>query len=277
MPNLKKQLKNAQEDLDEKRVLTMPKTALNEDGETEQFNLLHGYCDAEGVVHKTFTLREMTGKDEEQASAIGSANNGSKVVALLLERCVKSIGTITRKSVGVDEWSKIFKKMLVGDLDYMMLKLREISLGGEFEASNTCPNCKASLKTFISTDELEITPFGGEDEIEFCLPRGFRDKDNNIHKEGTMRLPTGEDREILTPVAVKNASKGKTLMLTRVCKFKDGYPVTEEIMSSLTLRDREYLQKLIEERFFGIKPTFPVTCTSCGLEFEGSLGASNFI
>ena len=66
-------------------------------------------------------------------------------------------------------------------------------------------------------------------------------------------------------------------MLTRLCKFEDGLYVTEDVMRDLTVRDREYLQKLLQENLFGIDLEIDVTCTSCGEEFKGNLNTSNFI
>lgn len=281
-PKLKKNVAN-EEILDE--VLTPEERApvynntieVNEEGETDKFNLLAGYIDDDGNLHSTFTLREMTGRDEEAISKSDLRQNGAKLVSTLLERCVVSIGSLTRKEVGNDKWKEIIRSLLVGDQDYMLIKLRELSMGGEVEVNHTCPNCKENLKTFLELSELEIEPFKGQRTIQFSLPRGFKDKKGVLHKEGTLRLPTGQDREILTPIAKKNLAQASTLMLTRVCVFEDGLYVTEDVMRDLTVRDREYLQKLLQENLFGVKLEVDVVCTSCGEDFRGNLNTTNFI
>ena len=262
---------------EEKAPVYNSRIEVNEDGETEQFELLAGYTDDEGVLHKTFTLREMTGRDEEAISKSDVQQNPSKLVSVLLERCVTSIGTLTRKSVGTEKWKDIIKSLYVGDQDFMLIKLRELSMGGEIEVTHTCPYCKESLKTILDVSELEVEPFKGERVIQFSLPKGYRDKKGVVHKDGTLRLPTGQDREILTPIARKNVAQASTLMLTRLCKFEDGLYVTEDVMRDLTVRDREYLQKVLQENLFGINLEIDVTCTSCGEEFKGNLNATNFI
>lgn len=250
---------------------------VNEDGETEKFNLLAGYIDEEGNHHTTFTLREMTGRDEEAISKSDTKQNGAKLISTLLERCVLSIGTLTRKSVGGEKWKEIIRSLLVGDQDYMLVKLRELSMGGEIEVTHTCPYCKESLKTILDVSELEVEPFKGQRVVPFSLIKGYKDKKGEVHKDGTMRLPTGQDREILTPIARKNVAQASTLMLTRLCKFEDGLYVTEDVMRDLTVRDREYLQKLLQENMFGINLEVEVTCTSCGEDFKGNLNSTNFI
>ena len=250
---------------------------VNEDGETDKFNLLAGYVDKEGNHHTTFTLREMTGRDEEAISKADVKQNGAKLISTLLERCVLSIGSLTKKSVGIDGWKDVIKGLLVGDQDYMLIKLRELSMGSEIEVTHTCPHCKQSLKTMLDVSELEIEPFKGQRVVSFSLPKGYKDKKGVVHKDGTMRLPTGQDREVLTPIARKNVAQASTLMLTRICKFDDGLYVTEDIMRDLTVRDREYLQKELQENLFGLNLELDVTCTNCGEDFRGNLNSTNFI
>ena len=243
------------------------------------FEMLAGYKDKDGVTHKEFTLREMTGKDEEAIHKSDVKSNGSKVVSVLLSRCVTRIGTLTPKSLGKQKWEELIKSLLTGDQDYMLIQLRKMSIGDEIELNHVCPNkdCKAKLNTVLSIDELEVIPFSGERVIEFELPRGYKDKKGVLHKTGTLRLPTGLDREVLTPLAKTNLAKAETVMLTRLCKFDDGAYIDDDVMGSLSIRDREYLQKLLQEHFFGVKLETEITCDSCGETFMGSFNASNFI
>ena len=250
---------------------------VNEDGETDKFELLAGYVDKDGNHHTTFTFREMTGRDEEAISKADIRQNGAKLVSTLLERCVTSIGTLTKKELGAEKWKEVIKSLYVGDQDFMLIKIRELSMGGEIEVTHVCPNCNANLKTILDVSELEIEPYKGRASIPFTLPKGYRDKKGEIHKDGCLRLPTGQDREILTPIAKKNVAQASTLMLTRLCKFDDGLFVTEDVMRDLTVRDREYLQKLLRENLFGVNLEIDVVCTDCGEEFRGNLNSTNFI
>lgn len=254
--------------------------SLADEEETQVFTMLAGYKDSDGVTHKEFTLREMTGRDEEAIHKSDVKSNGSKVVSTLLTRCVTSIGTLTPKSVGGrDKWENIIKSLFVGDQDYMLLQLRKLSIGEEIEVNHVCPNkeCKAKLHTILDVDELEVIPFAGEREVAFELPRGYKDRKGNVHTTGVMRLPTGLDREILTPLAKSNMAKAETVMLTRLCKFDDGVHVDDDVMSSLSIRDREHLQKLLQKQLFGVKLETEVVCDVCGEAFTGSFNASNFI
>lgn len=245
----------------------------------ESFEMLAGIKDGDGVTHKDFTMREMTGRDEEAVHKADVKNNGSKVASVLLSRCITSIGNLTPKSLGKKKWEDLIKSLYTGDQDYMLIQLRKLSIGEDIEVNHVCPNkeCKAKLKTTLSVDELEIVDFQGDREIEFTLPRGYKDRKGVVHNSGVMRLPTGFDREILTPLAKNNLAKAETVMLTRLCKFDSGTHVDDDVMSSLVVRDREYLQKLLQEHYFGVKLEMEVTCDSCGESFTGTFNASNFI
>jgi len=255
------------------------KISLADGDDEEVFEMLAGYKDEDGVIHKDFTLREITGKDEEAIQHNGVKSNGAKIINVLLSRCVTRIGAYTPKSLGKDKWEKLIKNLLVGDQDYIFSHLRKLSVGDEIQLVHVCPNrdCKAKLETFVDLDEFEIIPFGGNREIDFELPKGYEDKKGVIHRTGIVRLPNGLDRELLTPAAKANEARAETIMLTRVCTFEDGLSVDEEIMGNLVRRDRDYLQKLLRDNLFGVNPEIDITCDSCGETFKGSLNASNFI
>jgi len=242
------------------------------------YEMLAGYKDPEtGTIHREFTLREMTGRDEEAINKADVKVNGSKVISTLLTRCVTRIGSITPSSVGGSaEWSKVIRSIYVGDQDLMLMKLRKLSIGEEIEVSHVCPSCGAKLNTVLDIDELEVIDFKGVREIDFCLPKGYKDKKGVVHKEGKMRIPTGLDREILTPLAKSNRAKAETTMLTRLCQFNDGAYVDDDVMSGLAIRDREYLSKLLLENNFGIRLEVNITCDQCGDNFDGALNAVNF-
>lgn len=248
--------------------------------ENKVYDLLAGYVDKDGVTHKTFTLREMTGADEEFVNRADIKSNGAKVSTALLSRCVLSVGTLTRKSFNSPkEWENIFKEMYTGDRDIILLELRRISIGDTIEVSHTCPNpeCKAKLKTEILVDELKINEFDGLREIPFELPKGYKDKKGVIHKQGVMRRPNGLDGELLTPLAKNNIAKAETLLLTRICKFSDGAYIDDSVMASLSIKDRNYLQSLLNDHQFGIDMTVDIMCDHCGEYFKGNLNQSNFI
>ena len=248
---------------------------VSEDGYVHDVPMLAGYVDRNGVLHNTFTYREMNGRDEEAINKADVRSNGAKIVNVLVERCVSQIGTLTKKEYGA-QWGTIVRELLGGDLDYMAFKIRELSKGKEVEFIHKCPNCGTKLTTIVNTDEFNIKPFMGQSAIDFTLIRGYKDAKGVVHKEGTLRLPNGLDREIVTPIMKKNSSTGVTMLLTRLVAFHDGALVTQNGINDLSLRDRDYLEKIISENVFGIDTSVEIICSSCGQDISGEAGQSNF-
>lgn len=247
-----------------------------EDGYVHDIPLLAGYRDKDGMIHTTFSFREMNGKDEEAISKADIRSNGAKLANTLVERCVNQIGTIYKKDVGLSAWSEIVRELLGGDIDYMVFKIRELSKGKEVEFQHTCPHCGQKLTTIVNTDEFNIKPFLGMYEIPFELKRGYKDPKKEYHKTGKLRLPNGFDREIVTPLFKKNSSTATSMLLTRLMSFDDGAYVLQNNVAEMTLRDREILEKIVAENSFGIDTTLDIVCSSCGMDISGEVGQSNF-
>lgn len=263
------------DEIEEENMRTLGDIPVDENGYAHD-ELLAGYEDEDGVVHTEFAYREMNGKDEEAISKPEIRGNSAKVVNVLVERCVVSIGTYDKKTLGAKKWGDLVRKLLGGDLDYIILKIRELSKGKEIKFNHVCPNCKSKLTTIVDTDEFEIIPYTGMSEIPFSLPRGYLDKDGNRHTDGTIRLMNGLDREIMVPIFRKNEATGTTMMFTRLVKFNDGLRVTNDVISSLGLMDREYLEELVKENVFGVDTRLDLECNVCGESLAGEIGTSNF-
>lgn len=272
----KDELEKVVSQIEDENIRTLGEIEVSEDGLVHDVPLLAGYVDSDGVLHNTFTYREMNGKDEEAISKADVRSNGAKMVNVLVERCVVAIGSLTKKECGA-RWGTIVREMLGGDLDYMAFKIRELSKGKEVEFNHKCPNCGSILTTIINTDEFNIIPFRGQQVINFTLPRGYKDGKGEIHKEGVLRLQNGFDREIVTPMFKKNASTAMTMLLTRLISFNDDAVVTQNQISEMTLRDRDVLEKIIKENSFGIDTHIDnIMCSTCGQDLSGEVGQSNF-
>lgn len=245
--------------------------------ETETFHMPCGYVTEDGERISSFTVREMTGEDEEAIGGNEMKKNPTKAVNALLTRCTTSIGNMTKKTEGAERWREIIKSLYVGDADYIMIKIRQVSHGDEISFTSECPHCKTVLKTEISVNELPFVEFKGETIIPFELPKGYVDKKGVKHIEGTMRIPNGVDREILMSLAQKNLPKANTALLTRVCKFNDKFPVDESVMRGLKVGDREYLNNLLGDSNFGYKFTADLECPECEEVSNVTLNAQNFI
>lgn len=273
------ELTKVSEEIDEEEIRRFnPETPVaDEDGIIRNAPLLAGYVDENGTLHDTFSYREMTGKDEEAISKADIRSNGAKLINTLVERCVVAIGTLTKKECGGIKWAKIIREMLGGDLDYMAFKIRELSKGNEVTFQHKCPNCGQKLITVVGTDEFEIKPFKGDFSVEFTLDRGYKNKANGAYiKNGTLDLPNGYVREIVTPIFKKNPATATTMLLTKCLHF-DGAVISQQSVSEMTTKDRSILENIIKENTFGIDTAIDgIMCENCGQDLSGEIGESNF-
>ena len=248
----------------------------DEDGIVRDVPLLAG-IEYNGELLKTFSYREMNGRDEEAINKNEVRSNGAKFALTLVERCVFDIGGVTKKEVGLSEWKNLVRKALSADITYMMMKIRQISLGNDVEVSSKCPRCQTKLKTIVGINEIEedIIPFSGNFEIPFELPsKGYKDIHGNYHKTGSLRMPCGEDLEIVIPEMAKNVSSGTTLLLTRIISFDDGTKPMKDRIANMGTRDRRYLEELLNDNTFGMRETVEITCVNCGEVMEVGFGSS---
>lgn len=245
---------------------------------TETSNFLKGYKDENGVMHTEFEYREMNGTDEEAIAKPKVKSSGSLITRTLLERCIVRIGAIEKSSVKPSEWTAIIQSLAIGDQDLALLKIREVSLGEDFEVSHKCPSCKTKINSVFTLDELPLIPYNGMEEVEFELPRGYKDKDGVVHKFGVMRYATGLDREALDKVVSQNPSIANTLLLARCIKSLGDVPLTDDLLRNLSMKDRNYLFNLIREIAFGYDVSdFEIECPSCGRELNISFNQTDFL
>jgi len=236
-----------------------------------------GYRDESGVLHTLFVYRDMDGEDEEALGKANVKNDAYKIAETMLTRCLVQIGNIDKKRVSADEWRKVVKSLSIGDQDIAILRIREEAVGTEIKVSHVCPSCGNKLETVIDTSELNIIPYGGEDEIEFELPKGLRVK-NGMAKKGIIRLPDGTDRQMLSDIASKDISKANSLLLVRtLVKLENVEVITDDTVKKMSLRDRKYLLSVISEHAFGVDTSIEITCPSCGHSQKTSMQVLNFM
>ena len=111
-------------------------------------------------------------------------------------------------------------------------------------------------------------------EFEFTLPRGYVDKDGNLHKQGTMRLATAMDE--ITPLrdlrVKSNQAYLAVMLLDRVITKLGSLPeVNTGIIENLFSADFSYLQDFYRRINEDGMAKVPTSCPECNHEFEVDL------
>ena len=106
---------------------------------------------------------------------------------------------------------------------------------------------------------------------EFTLPRGYIDKDGNLHKKGKMRLATASDEIIplRDPRVQQNPSYLTIILLSRVItELGDVTSIDTSLVENLFTADLGYLQELYNRINQYADATIKMTCPHCSNDIE---------
>ena len=110
-----------------------------------------------------------------------------------------------------------------------------------------------------------------ETEFEFELPKGYVDKNGDVHKRGVMRLATAAD-EILPmrdPRVQQNAGYLTIILLSRVItQLGTLSTINTHVIESLFTMDLAYLQDLYQRINMSDMPSYKVVCPHCNQQIE---------
>jgi hypothetical protein len=112
-------------------------------------------------------------------------------------------------------------------------------------------------------------------EFEFTLPRGYVDKDGNLHKKGVMRLATAKDE--IAPLTDFRVQKNRAflviILLSRVItKLGNLGEVTTDVIENLYSADLSYLQEFYRRVNEDGAAVVKTSCPHCEQEFDFDLG-----
>ena len=182
------------------------------------------------------TIRPMTFEDEK---ALVSAGKNDDPVNLILQRCTTNIR---------------IPDLLSMDKLYLIMKLREISYGDDYNTLLICSHCKAENPTTVKLSQLNVNPVPDdfEDPITVMLP--------TLKKEAKVRLPRVRDEKMMMDTATA---------LDQVWRFVseiDGHSdksIIARVVDKLPLRDVRTILNAIKTDF-GVDTKIKFECGSCG-------------
>ena len=116
-------------------------------------------------------------------------------------------------------------------------------------------------------------------EYEFILPRGYVDKEGNLHREGVMRLANAKDE--IVPLNELRVQRYRAyliiVLLSRVIsRLGNLNEVNTGVVENLFASDLRFLEEMYN-RINEDEATLTVSCPECGVSFEreyGRLGES---
>ena len=113
-------------------------------------------------------------------------------------------------------------------------------------------------------------------EFGFKLPRGYIDKDGNLHRDGIMRLSNAKDEihPLQDPRVQSNQAYLIVILLSRVItKLGDIKDINPGIMENLFASDLSYLQHFYNQINGNGKAIQEVVCPECEKQFDVELSS----
>tara|TARA_R110000796_G_scaffold230171_1_gene347802 strand:- start:1212 stop:1958 length:747 start_codon:yes stop_codon:yes gene_type:complete len=182
------------------------------------------------------TIRPMTFEDEK---SIVSAKKEHDPVNLVLQRCVTNVKV---------------PDLLPMDKLYLIMKLREISYGDEYNTLLLCQECTAENPMTVKLSELNVNPVPDDfsDPIEITLPQ--------LGKKAHVRLPRVKDERLFldTDAALNQ--------LWRFVADIDGHSdksIISAVMDKLPLIDVRTILNTIKSDY-GVDTKIKFECKECG-------------
>lgn len=182
------------------------------------------------------TLRPMTFEDEK---ALLSASPEEDPMNIILSRCTKNIRIMD---------------LLQMDKLYLIMKLREISYGDDYDVLLICPKCNAENPTQIKLSELPVFPVPDD----FCDPIEVHLK--TIDKMCKVRLPRVKDANMF------DSGKDAVENLWRFVSEIDGHTdksIIHPVVEKLPLADIKRIMNAFNMPY-GIQTQAKLKCSSCG-------------
>jgi hypothetical protein len=227
-----------------------------------------GLVDDAGTVHDEVELRALSGRDEELLAE--TAGNTAALVTAVLSRCVERIGAISEVDAGV------VRRLLVGDRQFILLRLRELTFGPDVRGSVPCPwpDCGERVGISFSTTDVPVTQSEDKGPVyTYVLSDAALSDAGEARRTVEFRLPTGADQELLSPLLGQNEAEALSGLLERCVLQRAGGGADVAVLSPLA---RQEIEAEMERVAPGLDLLMAATCTACGRQFDAPFDLQGF-
>lgn len=213
------------------------------------FSLAAGYLDpATGVWIRDFTVRELTGRDEE---ALARITNTGTLIGELLNRGLVSVGNIPADPGLLD-------LLALGDWETVLLAIRAVTFGQRSDFDWRCLKCEASYDFTLDLEAVPTVRHDSPEDATFELTVGSHSYQ--------VALPLGATQRKLLMMADRSVPEQNTVMLADCLSTVNGVPALgKETALGLPMRDRRELILMINQQRPGPRLNeVTTTCPACG-------------
>lgn len=226
----------------------------------------------DGKPYRKIVLREVVGLDEEAISQPAYKENAPAMIVELLYRCIADVEGAPRLPN-----KKEIKNLPVGVLDFIVLELRKVSMGDDFNFTIACINedCKKPLEGTIKISQIPMKEGSFEDK-EVILERGVTVGGKRL-KKAIVRVPDGNIQEIFFKKSdFSKFGEVNTELISACLVSIDDQKVDKSTVSAMARIDRKKLSDMLKD-LPGPDTMVSLTCPSCGRQFEAPLNVFDFL
>lgn len=210
-------------------------------------------------------LRPMTGYEEEALESFTREPNVARVCNTVLARCFAAPG-----AAFAAELTRVHG-MTILERDAALVELLALSVGDAVEHEVDCPHCGVVNVARFRLRELPIAKadMARRRDVDVLLPSG---------SAAALRLPSARDQEDLFDAELTSAAMRKSFLLSRVLVRIDGKsgPFDLDTVHGLASRDREAMERALDDALPELDVTMTAECVSCARQFEHPFDVTRF-
>ncbi|MFH1217131.1 MAG: hypothetical protein V1706_11585 [Pseudomonadota bacterium] len=227
-----------------------------------------GYVDQRGQAMRDLLLLPLNGFCERLIA--GSLHlSAPALTTALLANCIARIGDIE----DVPEW--LVRDLLVGDRQFLLLKLREITFGRDIRAVISCAwqDCGKKMDIDFTIDSIPVKTVP---QLSLHHTMTLSEESGGI--QVTFRLPNGSNQEALFSLAEEDEMQAADLLLARCIKSIGPLaPPLPADITNLSSKAKEEIEKAMETLGPKLDLTMEAFCPECRRMFAASFDLEHFI
>ncbi len=215
------------------------------------------YNGEDGPINGKLNIRPMTG-EEEQILATPRFVKKGQAIDMIFQRCIQ-------EPVKTQELLSI-------DRTFLLIYLRGISYGPDYDVEIKCPDCSSKFATVIDLNNIPVeNPSDAGMDLRGKLPKtGF---------SFTYRMSIGKDENEIQEHREKRVKKFGdqaaddtiTFRMAQLVESIENVRDKNEILiliKNLPMQDVSYLRGVVTDPDWGLDTKIPLGCPTCSAEFE---------
>lgn len=233
-----------------------------------EFKLPNGVT-IDGKHYNNIILEEMTGK-QQNALIIAKPKTAVDHIEPVLKDLIIDIRTDDEESITQKHsiQATLLHLLPIQDIQFILVKLREITFDADYYLDLTCPNCNHVNKAKLLLSDLEIKPskFKLEPSAHILPKSNLPFTYKPLSLQELKRNSTVSDEKRITENLITE------LTSSLLGSLGDNQNVTAAQVSDLKAKDIQFIQQNAPE-YARIDTDIEHECSKCGQEFKSELPA----